>query len=137
MAFAVFLLAVIKQHCIAAGAPFWIGGELPVFVVRPHAPNRDVRTVTVRYEYMYRATPNIHIYIYIYIYIKNQFNALKIFNTINAGAELGLATPLTTAVSDTFSLDKKCIYSVAECLYEHIKWKTFQTHAPTSPQCQV
>ncbi len=37
----VLLLAVIKQCCIAAGAPFWIGGELPVFVVRPHAPNRD------------------------------------------------------------------------------------------------
>ncbi len=37
--------------------PFWIGGELPVFVVRHHAPNRDACTVTVRYEYMYRATP--------------------------------------------------------------------------------
>ncbi len=55
-AFAVLLLAVIKQCCITAGAPFWIGGELPVFVVRPHAPNRDARTVTVRHEYMYRAT---------------------------------------------------------------------------------
>ncbi len=33
------------QYC---GRPFWIGGELPVFVVRPHAPNRDVRTVTVQ-----------------------------------------------------------------------------------------
>ncbi len=43
-------------HC--CGAPFWIGGELPVFVVKPHAPNRDACTVTVRYEYMYRATPN-------------------------------------------------------------------------------
>ncbi len=32
-------------------------GELPVFVVRPHAPNRDVCTVTVQYEYMYHATP--------------------------------------------------------------------------------
>ncbi len=59
LAFAVLLLAVIKQRCIAAGAPFWIGGELPVFVVRHHAPNRDACTVTVRYEYMYRATPNI------------------------------------------------------------------------------
>ncbi len=58
LAFAVLLLAVIKQRCIAADAPFWIGGELPVFVVRPHAPNRDACTVTVRYEYMYRATPN-------------------------------------------------------------------------------
>ncbi len=26
-------------HC--CGHPFWIGGELPVFVVRHHAPNRD------------------------------------------------------------------------------------------------
>ncbi len=35
-----------------------------VFVVRPHAPNRDACTVTVRYEYMYRATPSIYIYIH-------------------------------------------------------------------------
>ncbi len=60
LAFAVLLLAVIKQRCIVVGAPFWIGGELPVFVVRPHAPNRDACTVMVRYEYMYRATPNIY-----------------------------------------------------------------------------
>ncbi len=46
LAFAVLLLVVIKQRCIAAGAPFWIGGELPVFVVRHHAPNRDACTVT-------------------------------------------------------------------------------------------
>ncbi len=60
-AFAVLLLAlaVIKQCCLTEGAPFWIGGELPVFVVRPHAPNREVRTMTVRHEYMYRTTPNI------------------------------------------------------------------------------
>ncbi len=62
IAFAVLLLAVIKQHCITAGTPFLIGGELPVFVVRPHAPNRDVRTVKVRYEYMYRSTPNTYIF---------------------------------------------------------------------------
>ncbi len=48
-AVAVLLLAVIKQRFITAGAPFWIGGELPVFVVRPHAPNRDVRTVPWRF----------------------------------------------------------------------------------------
>ncbi len=36
--------------------PFWIGGELPLLVVMPHAPNRDARIVTVRYEYMYRST---------------------------------------------------------------------------------
>ncbi len=41
-AFAVVLLAVFKQRCITASAPFWIGGVLPVFVVRPHAPNREV-----------------------------------------------------------------------------------------------
>ncbi len=54
---------------VAVLHPFWIGGELPVFVVRSHAPNRDVRTVTVWDEYVYRATPNIYIYIYIYINI--------------------------------------------------------------------
>ncbi len=59
-AFAVHLLAVIKQRCNTAGAPFWIGGELPVFVVRPHALNWEVCTVTVQYEYMYHATPNIY-----------------------------------------------------------------------------
>ncbi len=37
-----------------------VGGELPEFVVIPHAPNRDARTVTVRDEYMYRATPSLH-----------------------------------------------------------------------------
>ncbi len=58
LAFAVLLLAVIKQRCIAEGTPFWIGGELPVFVVGHHAPNRDACTVTVRDEYMYRATPS-------------------------------------------------------------------------------
>ncbi len=68
-AFTVLLLAVIKQCCIAADAPFWIGGELPVFVVRPHAPNREARTMTVQYEYMYRATPYIYIYMYINTYI--------------------------------------------------------------------
>ncbi len=50
--------------CITAGAPFWIGGEFPLIVVRPNAPNREVRTVMVRYDYMYRATPNIYICIY-------------------------------------------------------------------------
>ncbi len=55
-----------------------------------------------------------------------QFNALKIFN---AGAGLGLATPLTTAVFVTISLKKKCIYSVAERLYEQINREMFQMHA--------
>ncbi len=57
-------LAVIKQRCIAAGAPFWIGGELPVFVVRPHAPNRDACTVTVRIH-----VPCNPIYIYLFFII--------------------------------------------------------------------
>ncbi len=43
----------------AAASPSGLGGgELPVFVVRHHAPNRDACTVTVRDEYMYRATPS-------------------------------------------------------------------------------
>ncbi len=67
LAFAVLLLAVIKQRCIAVAPPSGLGVNY-VFVVRHHAPNRDACTVTVRYEYMYRATPNIYIYIYIYIH---------------------------------------------------------------------
>ncbi len=35
-------------HCCVRPLLDW--GELPVFVVRPYAPNRDARTVTVRYE---------------------------------------------------------------------------------------
>ncbi len=41
-------------YCGHPPPPPWIGGELPVFVVRPLAPNREVRTVTVWYEYMHR-----------------------------------------------------------------------------------
>ncbi len=64
-AFAVLLLAlaVVKRRYITAGVPFWIWGELPVFVVMHHAPNREVRTLTVRDEYMYHAISNIYIYI--------------------------------------------------------------------------
>ncbi len=89
----------------------------------------------------------IYIYIYICVCVCGgkisacdsffQFNALKIFYAINAGAGLGLATPLTTAVSVTISLDKKCIYSVAERLYDHIKRETFQMHAPASQTSQT
>ncbi len=54
------------------GRPLLDWGELPVFVVEPHAPNRDVRTVTVHTNtcivppliYIYTHT---HTYIYIYI----------------------------------------------------------------------
>ncbi len=35
-----------------------------VFVIRLHAPNRDVRPVTVRHEYIYRSTPNIYLSIW-------------------------------------------------------------------------
>ncbi len=59
--------------------PFWIGGELPVFIVRPHTPNRDIGTVTVQYEYMYRATPNIYIYIYIYTDQNDKCNTFVFF----------------------------------------------------------
>ncbi len=76
--FADLLLAVIKQRCIAASAPFWIGGELPIFVVRHHATNMvrtlsKVCTVTVRYEYMYRATPIFNASLSFYIKL-NQVN---------------------------------------------------------------
>ncbi len=53
------------------------------------------------------------------------------------GRSLGLATPLITAVSICFFLEKKCIYSVAERLYNHINQETFQTHAPASFQWQA
>ncbi len=56
---------------------FWIGGELPVVVVRPHAPNQDVRTVTVWYEYMYLAT--IH-YIYIIFWMDHFHKTVMRFN---------------------------------------------------------
>ncbi len=35
-----------------------------------------------------------------------QINALKIFNAVNAGAGLGLATPFTTAASVSFFLKR-------------------------------
>ncbi len=42
------------------GRPYWMGWIACVhsFVVRPHAPNREVRSVMVRYECMYHATPS-------------------------------------------------------------------------------
>ncbi len=54
----------VLHYCRAP--PSGLGGGLPVFVVRPHAPSREVRTMTVVSLYMYHYT-NIHIYIYIYI----------------------------------------------------------------------
>ncbi len=56
-----FCWRLSNSVALLQGAPFWIGGELPVFAVRLCAPNRDARTVTVRYEYMYRATPNKYV----------------------------------------------------------------------------
>ncbi len=53
--------------------------------------------------------------------------ALKIFNAVNTGAGLRLATPLTTAASVSFS-EKNHVYLNAEHLCDHIKWETFQMH---------
>ncbi len=53
-------------YSITAGA---LGGKLPVFVIRLHTPNRDVRPVTVRYEYIYRSTPNIYLSIWYHLII--------------------------------------------------------------------
>ncbi len=55
------------------------------------------------------------------------FSSLTVLKT---GVELGLPTPLTTADSVSFFLDKDCVYLDAERLYEHIKQQFFQTHAP-------
>ncbi len=49
-----------------------------------------------------------------------QFNALQIFNAINTGAELGLATPLTTAASVSFFLTI-IVYLDPEHIYKHTK----------------
>ncbi len=62
---------------------------------------------------------------------------LNYLTLLTQGRGLGLATPLITANSVTFFLDKKCIYSVTERLYEHIKQETFQTCAPASLQHQA
>ncbi len=63
--------------------------------------------------------------------------ALQIFNTVNAKADLGLATPLTTAASVSFFfLVKNCIHLDPECLYNHIKQEPLHTHS-TSPQHQA
>ncbi len=67
----------------------------------------------------------------------NGLNALKIFNAINAGAGLGLATPFTTAASVSFFREKDCVYLDAESLYDHIKRETFQMHALMSPPRQA
>ncbi len=42
------------------GCPLLDWGWIALLVVRPHALNREVHTVQIRYECMYRATPNIH-----------------------------------------------------------------------------
>ncbi len=60
LAFTVLLLVVVKQRYINASAPFLIGGELPEFVVRPHAPNREACTVTIRYLLSDNSIPTIY-----------------------------------------------------------------------------
>ncbi len=52
---------------------------------------------------------------------------IKWFNAVNAGAELGLATPTNSCYFCLFFLDKECIYSVVASLYDHIKLEMFQT----------
>ncbi len=59
-----------------------------------------------------------------------QINALKIFNAINAGAWLGLATPFKMLPPSLFFLKK----GYAEHLYDHIKRKTIQMRAPGASQ---
>ncbi len=61
-----------------------------------------------------------------------KINMLKIFNAINAGAGLDLATPFTNCCLRLFFLEKDCIYLDAEHLYDHIKWEMFQSRALTS-----
>ncbi len=58
-----FCWRLSNSVALLRAAPFWIVGELPVFVVRPHAPNRDVRTVTVLYELHVPCHPNIYMYV--------------------------------------------------------------------------
>ncbi len=48
----------------------------------------------------------------------SSLTALKIFHAINAGAELGSSTQLTTAASVSFFLDKNCVYLNAERLFD-------------------
>ncbi len=54
---------------------------------------------------------------------------LKLFNAVNAGAEPRVGHPTHNCYFCLFFLDKKCIYSVAERLYENIKRETFQTRS--------
>ncbi len=61
------------------------------------------------------------------------FSNLTVLKIFNAGAGLGLATPLTTAACVSFFLDKNC----AEDLYDHIKQDTFQMRTPASLQHQM
>ncbi len=67
-----------------------------------------------------------------------QINALKIFNAVNAGAGLGLATPFTTAASVSFSWKGLCLFR-CRTSFDHIniKRETFQTRALMSPLHQA
>ncbi len=61
----------------------------------------------------------------------------KLFNAINTGAEPRVGHPTYNCCFCLFFIDKKCIYSVAERLYDHINPETFQTRAPASLQWQA
>ncbi len=62
------------------------------------------------------------------------FFRLNIFNAINFGAGLGLATLFTTAASVSFFLENDCVYLDAERLHDHIKRETFQIDASNTAQ---
>ncbi len=97
-------------------APFWIGGELPVFVVRPHAPNRDACTLMVWYGYMYRATPNI----YVCVCVSYNFATFFInkINTISAQ----FSTP--QSVKQTYTHSHPSLHSLRQ--------NSPNTHHPTT-----
>ncbi len=61
--------------------------------------------------------------------------ALKIFNAINAGAEGW--PPHSQLLLLSFFFLTRIVYLDAECLYDHIKQETFQTHTSASPQGQA
>ncbi len=73
----------------------WFCGPGPaanVIANGPHTPPLIFRAIKIS-----ALTQAIHFF---------QFNMLKLFNAINAGAELGLATPIVTATSVSFFLTR-------------------------------
>ncbi len=89
------------------------------FVAKPHVPNRDVRTVTVRYEYMDRYTPNIYIFLFLYKYILKQYRP-------TIGICKQWLKPVTTSISWTISYREKTLThlprSTQNILLSNIQW---------------